>query len=270
MAGIWARGRRSESETSFPGAHQAKAVSTAHKKISTKTCVFFICATSSEPEIQEGAEGAIHQISGAHQQQGCQHKQFQHRPCLGFGNAPRRQRPFIPDVKGSEFGLTNKDILKLDEVPEKLNIIGGGIIACEIANIYSTLGSEVNILARSTFLKSLSAETKRYVLEKIIPNINIYENTDIEEVFKDKVLTANGEELEGTPFFATGRTPNSEIVEDIVELNNDKTIKVNEMMRTDVENIYAAGDVTGGYQLTPVMHCRTPDRQCCRARPTDQ
>ncbi len=161
-------------------------------------------------------------------------------------------RPFIPDVKGSEFGLTNKDILKLDEVPEKLNIIGGGIIACEIANIYSTLGSEVNILARSTFLKSLSAETKRYVLEKIIPNINIYENTDIEEVFKDKVLTANGEELEGTPFFATGRTPNSEIVEDIVELNNDKTIKVNEMMRTDVENIYAAGDVTGGYQLTPV------------------
>ena len=73
-------------------------------------------------------------------------------------------RPFIPDVKGSEFGLTNKDILKLDDVPEKLNIIGGGIIACEIANIYSTLGSEVNILARSTFLKSLSAETKRYVL----------------------------------------------------------------------------------------------------------
>ncbi|WP_406535422.1 FAD-dependent oxidoreductase [Methanobrevibacter sp.] len=161
-------------------------------------------------------------------------------------------RPFIPDVKGSEYGLTNKDILKLDEVPEKLNIIGGGIIACEIANIYSTLGSEVNILARSTFLKSLSAETKRYVLEKIIPNINIYENTDIEEVFKDKVLTANGEELEGTAFFATGRTPNSEIVEGIVELNNDKTIKVDEMMRTDVENIYAAGDVTGGYQLTPV------------------
>ena len=161
-------------------------------------------------------------------------------------------RPFIPDVKGSEFGLTNKDILKLDDVPEKLNIIGGGIIACEIANIYSTLGSEVNILARSTFLKSLSSETKRYVLEKIIPDINIYENTDIEEVFKDKVLTATGEELEGTPFFATGRTPNSEIVEGIVELNNDRTIKVDEMMKTDVENIYAAGDVTGGYQLTPV------------------
>ena len=161
-------------------------------------------------------------------------------------------RPFIPDVKGKEFGLTNKDILKLDDVPEKLNIIGGGIIACEIANIYSTLGSEVNVLARSTFLKELAPETKRYVLEKLMPDVNIMENTNVSEVFKDKVLTADNQELEGIPFFATGRTPNSEIAEGFVELNPDKTIKVNEMMQTNVDNVYAAGDVTGGYQLTPV------------------
>ena len=161
-------------------------------------------------------------------------------------------RPFIPDVKGSEFGLTNKDILKLEEVPEKLNIIGGGIIACEIANIYATLGSEVNVLARSTFLKELGENAKKYVLEKIIPDVNIMENTGVTEVFKDKVLTDNNEELDGVPFFATGRTPNSEIAEGFVELNDDKTIKVNEMMQTNLSNVYAAGDVTGGYQLTPV------------------
>ncbi len=161
-------------------------------------------------------------------------------------------RPFIPDIKGAEFGLTNKDILKLSDVPEKLNIIGGGIIAGEIANIYSTLGSEVNVLARSQFLKELSGETKRYVLEKIIPDVNVYESVNVVEAFKDKVLTDKDEELEGTPFFATGRTPNSEIAEGIVDLNPDKTIKVNEMMKTSDENIYAAGDVTGGYQLTPV------------------
>ena len=161
-------------------------------------------------------------------------------------------RPFIPDVKGSEFGLTNKDILKLDDVPEKLNIIGGGVIACEIANIYQTLGSEVNVIVRSEFLKEVSKESKRYILQKIIPNVNIYEHTDIAEVFKDKVLTTAGKELEGIPFFATGRTPNSEIARDIVEINPDNSIKVNEMMQTDVDGIYAAGDVTGGYQLTPV------------------
>ena len=161
-------------------------------------------------------------------------------------------RPFIPNIKGSEYGLTNKDILKLDKIPEKLNIIGGGIIACEIANIYSTLGSEVNVIARSKFLKEMGDNARRYILEKIIPNVTIYENTSIAEAFKNKVLTEDGRELEGTPFFATGRTPNSEIVGDIVELNADRTIKVNEMMKTSAENIYAAGDVTGGYQLTPV------------------
>ena len=161
-------------------------------------------------------------------------------------------RPFIPDVKGSEYGLTNRDILKLDDVPEKLNIIGGGIIACEIANIYATLGSEVNVIVRSSFLKDLSENTKKYVLEKIIPHVNVLENTDVKEVFKDKVLTGNDEEMEGIPFFATGRTPNSEIAKGFVELNDDNTIKVNEMMQTSVDNVYAAGDVTGGYQLTPV------------------
>ena len=161
-------------------------------------------------------------------------------------------RPFIPDIPGNEYGLTNKDILKLDDVPEKLNIIGGGIIACEIANIYSTLGSEVNVIARSTFLKELNENTKRYVLEKIMPNVNILENTTVKEAFENKVLTDDGEELEGIPFFATGRTPNSEIAEGFVELNDDRTIKVNEMMQTRRSNVYAAGDVTGGYQLTPV------------------
>ena len=161
-------------------------------------------------------------------------------------------RPFIPDIPGSEYGLTNRDILKIDDVPEKLNIIGGGVIACEIANIYSTLGSEVNILARSRVLKELSENTKRYVLKHIMNDINILENTTIKEAFKDKVLTDDDTELEGVPFFATGRTPNSEIAKDIVELNPDNTIKVDEMMRTSADNIYAAGDVTGGYQLTPV------------------
>ena len=161
-------------------------------------------------------------------------------------------RPFIPDIKGNEFGLTNKDILKIDEVPEKLNIIGGGIIACEIANIYSTLGSEVNVLARSRFLKEIGENSKDYVLKKIMPDVNVYENTEVVEAFENKVLTSEGKELEGIPFFATGRVPNSEIAEGFVELNDDSTIRVDRFMKTSRDNVYAAGDVTGGYQLTPV------------------
>lgn len=76
----------------------------------------------------------------------------------------------------------------------------GGIIACEIANIYSTLGSEVNVIARSAFLKELSSPTKRYVLEKIIPDVNVYENTNVKEVFKNKIALENGDEMEGIAF----------------------------------------------------------------------
>lgn len=161
-------------------------------------------------------------------------------------------RPQIPDVKGSEYGLTNKDILKLDDVPDKLNIIGGGIIACEIANIYSTLGSEVNVIVRSEFLKEIDIDVKNYILKHLISDVNVMEHTDISECGKNKVVLSNGNELEGVPFFATGRVPNSEIAQGFVDLNPDNTIKVNEFMQTSRDNVYAAGDVTGGWQLTPV------------------
>lgn len=161
-------------------------------------------------------------------------------------------RPHIPDIKGREYGLTNKDILKIDEIPDKLNIIGGGIIACEVANIFATLGSEVNVIVRSKFLKELDSDTKDYVIKNVLPDINILESTDVEECGKNKVITNNGDELEGTPFFATGRVPNSEIARGFVDINPDNTIKVNEFMQTSRDNVYAAGDVTGGWQLTPV------------------
>ena len=162
-------------------------------------------------------------------------------------------RPFIPDIKGGlKYGLTNKDILKIDKIPKKLNIIGGGVISCEIANIYSTLGSEVTVICRSKFLKELSDNARKYILDKIIPEVTIIEDMNVSEVRKNKTILEDRHQLEGNTFFATGRTPNSEIVKDIVELENDNTIKVNEMMQTSIGNIYAAGDVTGGYQLTPV------------------
>lgn len=161
-------------------------------------------------------------------------------------------RPFIPDIPGNQYGLTNRDILKIDKVPEKLNIVGGGIIAVEVANIYSTLGSEVNIIARSKALKEIDSDIKDYIFKNLLSEINILEETDVVECKKNKVITNKNEELEGVPFFATGRVANSEIVRDIVELNPDNTIKVNEMMETTKKHVYAAGDVTGGYQLTPV------------------
>ncbi|WP_288194071.1 NAD(P)/FAD-dependent oxidoreductase [uncultured Methanobrevibacter sp.] len=160
-------------------------------------------------------------------------------------------RPFIPDIKGSENGYVSSNLLDLKEIPENVNIIGGGTIATEIANIFSGFKSNVNVFARSQFLKEVDASAKDYIMKNLLNNINVYENTDAEEIKKDSLITSKGE-FEGITFICTGRVPNSEIAKDFLELNPDNSIKVNNMMETSKEHVYAAGDVTGGYKFTPV------------------
>lgn len=160
-------------------------------------------------------------------------------------------RPFIPNIEGSENAYVSSNMLDLDEVPEKMNIIGGGVIAAEMANIYSSYGAEVNVFVRSSFLKDLDYQIKDYVMKNLLNHVNVYENTSVEEIRKDSIITSKGE-FEGITFICAGRVPNSEIVEDLVDLNPNRSIVVNEIMQTSIPNIYAAGDVTGGYTLTPV------------------
>ncbi len=159
-------------------------------------------------------------------------------------------RPFIPNIPGANYALTSSDVLKLEEVPSKLNIVGGGIIATELSNLFSSFGSEVKIIARSEILKDLEPEIKSYVVKKLIDEVDIHENTNVLEITENSIITDNGE-FEGKTLIATGRVPNSEIVADIVELNDDGSIKVNEFFQTSNPHIYSAGDVTGGITLTP-------------------
>lgn len=159
-------------------------------------------------------------------------------------------RPFIPNIPGVEYALTSSNVLDLEEVPPKLNIVGGGIIATELSNLFSSFGSEVKIIARNEILKDLEPEIKSYVVKKLINEVDICENTDVLEITENSIITDKGE-FEGKTLIATGRVPNSELVADIVDLNEDGSIKVNDFFQTSIENIYAAGDVTGGITLTP-------------------
>ena len=159
-------------------------------------------------------------------------------------------RPFIPNIDGAKYALTSSDVLSLEEIPSKLNIVGGGIIATELSNLFSSFGSEVKIIARSEILKELEPEIKSYVVNKLIDEVDIHENTNVLEITENSIITDKGE-FEGKTLIATGRVPNSEIVADIVDLNEDGSIKVNEFFQTSNPNIYAAGDVTGGITLTP-------------------
>ncbi|MGB9937263.1 MAG: FAD-dependent oxidoreductase [Methanobacterium sp.] len=160
-------------------------------------------------------------------------------------------RPFIPEINGAENALTYKDILKLNELPEKINIIGSGVIAAEFAGIFSTLGTDVNILCRNQFLGALDVDIKDYVTKNLLPEVLIHENVQTKEIHEDYLSTDYGK-IDGKTLFATGTIPNSEIAFDIVDLNEKGHIIVDKKMQTSNSNIYAAGDVARKIGNTPI------------------
>jgi dihydrolipoamide dehydrogenase len=160
-------------------------------------------------------------------------------------------RPFYPPIPGAEVALTYSDILNLQELPEKLIIVGSGVIAAEFAGIFSSMGSEVHVLCRSGFLNVLDSEISDFVAKNLLKKVNIHQNVDVVEITKKGAITSEGT-FEGTVLMATGTIPNSELVEELVERGRHGEIIVNENMRTSHENIYAAGDVVGGIGSTPI------------------
>ncbi|HML05469.1 MAG TPA: NAD(P)/FAD-dependent oxidoreductase [Methanobacterium sp.] len=173
-------------------------------------------------------------------------------------------RPFIPSTEGSENSMTYKDILNLTELPEKINIIGSGVIAAEFAGIFSTFGVEVNVLCRNHFLGALDEDIKNYVTKNLLPEVVIHENVQTEKISEDHVSTGYGK-IDGKTLFATGMTPNSEIAAGMLDLNEKGHIVVDEMMQTSHENIFAAGDVAGKIGNTPISRAEgvTAARNAC-------
>lgn len=160
-------------------------------------------------------------------------------------------RPFIPPIPGIEHAITYQNILDLKKLPEKLVIVGSGVIASEIANIFSSMGSEVHILCRNKFLGMLKSEVSDYIAKNLLKDVHIHKKVNVQEINEDTIITSEGK-LEGLAFLATGRVPNSEIVKDIVKTDHHGQILVNDKMETTKNGVYAAGDVIGSVGTTPV------------------
>ena len=158
---------------------------------------------------------------------------------------------FIPPVDGVEYAKTYKDILNYKKVPEKMIIVGSGTIATELAGLFSAYGTEVHILCRNTFLKEVETDIRNYIVEKLLKNVKIHENTSVSEIYPDGALTNSGR-MNGDVMLAVGMNPNSDIVKHLVETGKKGEIIVNKRMETSHKDIYAAGDVVGGIGTTPV------------------
>ena len=172
-------------------------------------------------------------------------------------------------VKGKDLKnvIDSNEALNLKEVPKNLVIIGGGVIGMEFAHIYASFGSKVTVIeyladCLSMCDKDISDEIKRASKAK---GIKIYTGSKLEEIYeseenkcivrftndnKNKYIVAD------KVLLAVGRTPivdGFEIEKTGVELyKNKKGIQVDECMKTNVDNIYAIGDVTNIVQLAHV------------------
>lgn len=174
--------------------------------------------------------------------------------------------PFIPPVKGIEnnpYVYMSETLLDMEELPERLVIIGGGYIGVEFASIYADFGSKVSILQDGpVFLPREDEEIAREVrgsLER--RGVRVLTEVKVEEV---KEAAGHAEVVistkEGTDILeaeavlaATGRRPNTKglnLEAAGVQVNERGGIITDDSRTTTAPHIYAMGDVVGGLQFT--------------------
>ena len=170
-------------------------------------------------------------------------------------------RPRIPQIPGIENiqWLDNEGILELKEIPEHLVVIGGGYIGLEFSQIFRRFGSEVTVLVRGGQLMQKEDEDVAVGVQDILEGegINILLDTSarhVEPLDNGNVsisIDQAGEVKEISAshvLVAIGRVPNSDTINiDAagIKLNNRGFIHVDEHCQTNVEGVFAVGDVNG-------------------------
>lgn len=178
------------------------------------------------------------------------------RIIISTGSKPARISQFPFDGK---MILSSDHAVTLDVIPKSLLIIGAGVIGCEFAFIYREFGSEVTMVEMMPRAVSTEDEEISALLERELKKnkIKLITNTGVQkvDVKEDSVAAtlSDGRTIEAEKVLVSiGRAVNSRDVglETIgVKTGNRGEILVNEKMETNVEGIYAVGDVVGGIML---------------------
>ncbi len=167
--------------------------------------------------------------------------------------------PHITGLTDTPF-WTSTEALLADAIPQHLIVLGGSVIALELAQAFRYLGSKVSLLARSTILSkedpAIGAGLQQVFADE---GINIVLNTTTETVSHNgqqfKITTNKGEFCADQLLLATGRQANTAALaldKAGVETDEQSAIVIDKHMRTNVKNIYAAGDCTNQPQFVYV------------------
>jgi pyruvate/2-oxoglutarate dehydrogenase complex dihydrolipoamide dehydrogenase (E3) component len=164
--------------------------------------------------------------------------------------------------------LNSTTIMELDEVPERLLVLGGGYVGLEFAQMFRRFGSEVAVVQRGPqLLAREDADIAEAVAEILRQDgVEVLLGTEAQSVRQDESggiqLTVNGPDgervLSGSHLLvAAGRPPNTDGLNPEaagVETDGRGFVKVDERLETNVPGVYALGDVKGGPAFTHVSY----------------
>lgn len=170
--------------------------------------------------------------------------------------------PLTVSIKGlaQENILTNENIFDLQEIPQNLLIYGGGPIACEMAQAFAHLGSNVSIVIRG---KHILSREETEIIEETEKNfkalgIRIFNHSEI-EVCENKIAQIKSLDSDkkykiefNYLLMGLGRTPNLDGLDlEKAEIKyNKKGIIVDKHYRTSQKNIFAVGDISSAFKFT--------------------
>ncbi len=170
--------------------------------------------------------------------------------------------PHLPDVPGIEHAITSNEALDLQELPDRIVIVGGGYIAVEFAGLFNALGVDVSIIIRAgNILRGFDEDIRDTLADEMEKaGITIHRECQVRSIEKQGdiySLRLHGTEtIEcDTVFYATGRTANTKGIglEEVgVKLSERGGVIVDEYFQTSVPSVFALGDVIERIQLTPV------------------
>ncbi len=176
--------------------------------------------------------------------------------CIIAAGSRVTKLPFIPWDDPRVMDST--DALELAEIPKRLLVVGGGIIGLEMATVYDALGANITVVELSKGLmpgvdrdivRPLERRIKRRY-EKIYTDTKVTSITPLEEglvcAFEGKNAPEN--DIFDRVLVSIGRTPNGLLIDADkagVQVNDNGFIDVNKQMKTNIEHIYAIGDIVG-------------------------
>jgi dihydrolipoamide dehydrogenase len=178
---------------------------------------------------------------------------------VATGSSAANVKPFELSEDGV---LDNVGILSIEEIPESLLIIGGGVIGCEFANIFSSFSPAVTVVEMLPGILSTEDEEISKIIQRVFreKNVNIFTNSKVDSFKKSnknfECTISGGHSVSvDKVLISAGRKPNSNNIglgNVGVGMDRNGYIKVSPYLKTSVDGIYAIGDVTGGSQYAHV------------------